>query len=251
MRVHAWKGRNWPSLFLLLFFPFVFTACDDDDDDNPATRTFHVTIQNVSTTTTLQAGALPDRTAPLSPGVWAVEESGTIFNINDEARLSIERLAEEGSPDLLAQELAADDDIDESGQFSSPGGPDNGPIIASGESTTFSFDAEPGDKLQIMTMFGQSNDWFYAFDNGGLELFDNDDDPIEGDQTSKLILYDAGTELDELPGLGLTQKPDHPNAIDVGPIDPIDMITNAMIRHTTFTIPATNGVIKVTIAADE
>ena len=250
MRVFAWKGISWPSIFLLLLLPFVYIACDDDDDDNDL-RTFHVTVQNVSTATTLQVGALPDRTAPLSPGTWAVVESGTIFNLNDQARLSIERQAEEGSPDMLVQELEGDGNIDEGGSFMSPGGPDNGPAIASGETTTFSFDAEPGDKLQILTMFGQSNDWFYAFDNGGLDLFNGDNDPVIGDQTGKLILYDAGTELDEPPGLGLTQKPDHPNTIDVGPADPVDMITNAMTRHTLFTIPATSGVIKITITADE
>jgi hypothetical protein len=250
MRVHVWKVNFWPSMILLLLFPFVFVACDDDDDDPVDTRTFHVTVQNVSTNSTLQVGAMPDRTAPISPGIWAVVESGTIFNLNDESRLAIERLAEEGSPTLLSQELATDNDIAESGEFSAPGGPDNGPIIAAGENTTFSFDANPGDKLQIMTMFGQSNDWFYAFDNGGLDLF-NGDDPVEGDQTGKLILYDAGTELDEMPGLGLTQKADYPNTIDVGPVDPVDMITNAMTRHTSFTIPATSGVIRVTITADE
>lgn len=250
MRVFARKGISWPSIFLLLLLPFVYIACDDDDD-NPATRTFHVTVQNVSTGTTLQVGALPDRTAPLSPGVWAVVESGSIFNLNDEARLAIERQAEEGSPDLLLQELEGDDDIDESGEFSAPGGTNNSPVIGSGETTTFSFDAKPGDKLQILTMFGQSNDWFYAFDNGGLDLFNSNNDPVTGDQTGKLILYDAGTELDEPPGLGLTQKPDHPNTVDVGPVDPVDMITNAMSRHTSFTIPATSGVIKITVTADE
>ena len=34
--------------------------------------------------------------------------------------------------------------------------------LAPGESATFTFTASPGDKLQLMTMFVQSNDWFYA-----------------------------------------------------------------------------------------
>ena len=249
MERKLWNRTMWYLTFLL-FISFVsFTACDDDD--NPVTkRTFHVTIQNVSTATTLQLGALPDRTAPLSPGAWAVVESGTIFDLNQEATLEIEQLAEEGSPTLLAAQFALDNDIAESGEFSSQGGPDNGPIIAAGESTTFSFDADPGDKLQIMTMFGNSNDWFYAFGNGGLDLF-NGNDAIEGDQTSKIVLYDAGTELDEMPGLGINQKPDHPTTINIGPIDPVDMITNAMSRHTSFVIPANNSVIKVTVTSEK
>jgi hypothetical protein len=186
----------------------------------------------------------------LSVGVWAVVEEGTIFDLNQESSVAIERLAEEGSPTLMTAELILDEDVAESGEFSSSGGPDNGPLVAAGESVTFSFDADPGDVLQFMTMFGNSNDWFYAFGNDGLDLF-NGDNAISGDQTSKIVLYDAGTELDEMPGLGLTQKPDHPNSVDIGPIDPVDMITNAMSRHTAFVIPATNAVIKVTVTSEE
>ena len=52
-----------PIKFLILAMTMVisFTACDDDDDDDDR-RSFTVTIQNVSNATTLQAGALPDRT---------------------------------------------------------------------------------------------------------------------------------------------------------------------------------------------
>ena len=234
---------------LLLICCLPFTACDDDDDNPITTRTFTVTIQNVSTSTTLQPGAMPDRTAPLSPGIWAVLESGSIFTLNTEANLAVERLAEEGSTDMLITGFSGDQNIEDYDEFSAPGGADNSPVISAGQSATFTFDADPGDKLQIMTMFGQSNDWFYAFDNGGLDLF-NGDDPISGDQTNHLALYDAGTELDEMPGLGITQKADHPNTIDVGPIDLVDMITNAMSRHTTFIIPATNSVVRVTISSE-
>jgi len=249
MKSKSWKQTSLYWMILLLISFVSFTACDDEDD--PVTkRTFHVTIQNVSTATTLQVGALPDRTAPLAPGVWAVVEEGTIFDLNQESSVAIERLAEEGATTLMTAELVLDEDIAESGEFSSPGGPDNGPIIAAGESVTFSFDADPGDKLQIMTMFGNSNDWFYAFGNGGLDLFSGNN-AISGDQTSKIVLYDAGTELDEMPGLGVTQKPDHPTSIDIGPADPVDMITVAMSRHTTFIIPANNSVIKVTVTHEE
>jgi hypothetical protein len=249
MRSKSWNQTPLYWMILLFISVVSFTACDDEDD--PVTkRTFHVTIQNVSNSTTLQVGALPDRTAPLSAGVWGVVEEGNIFDLNQESSVAIERLAEEGSTTLIASELSLDEDIAENGVFSSDGGPDNGPLLATGETVTFSFDADPGDRLQIMTMFGNSNDWFYAFGNGGLDLF-NGDVAISGDQTSKIVLYDAGTELDEMPGLGLTQKPDHPTTIDIGPADPVDMITNAMTRHTSFTIPATNGVLKVTVTSEE
>ena len=235
-----------PIKFLIMALAIVFTfpACDDDDDNNDR-KSFTVTIQNVSTTSTLQVGALPDRTVPLSPGVWAVYESGSLFDVDQQANLATERQAEEGMPDIKTTDLNNADWIQVNGEFASSGGAD-GQIIGAGESVSFSFDAEPGDQLQFMTMFGQSNDWFYAFDSGGLDLF-NGDDPVDGDVTTKVVLFDAGTELDELPGMGLTQKVDHPGTIDVGLVDPVDAIKVAITRHTTFTIPATSSVIRVTV----
>jgi len=238
-----------PIKFFILALAIVFTipACDDDDD-NTDRKSFTVTIQNVSTTSTLQVGALPDRTVPLSPGVWAVYESGSMFEADHEANLATERQAEEGMPDMKHNDLTTADWVEDNGQFASSGGAD-GQIIGAGESVSFTFDAEPGDHLQIMTMFGQSNDWFYAFNGGGLDLF-NGDDPISGDVTSQIALYDAGTELDELPGFGLTQKVDHPASIEVGLSDPVDAIKVATSRHTNFIIPATNSVIRVSVVSE-
>lgn len=248
MRIEMWKITPVKMLFILLTLCLPFIACDKDDDNPVTERTFTVTIQNVSTATTLQAGAFPDRTAPLSPGIWAVIDGGTLFTLDAQADLGTERLAEEGSTAEKFVALNGQSWVEAQGTFMSTGGVD-GPIIGAGETTTFTFKASPGDELQIMTMFGQSNDWFYSFFGGGLDLFDNAEDPINGDVTSELALYDAGTELDEMPGLGLTQKADHLATIDVGPIDPVDQVKIATSRHTTFIIPPTSSVIKVTISS--
>ncbi len=107
--------------------------------------------------------------------------------------------------------------------------------------------AEPGQKLQIQIMFVHSNDWFYSFGDGGLSLFDGDS-PINCNMTSKLILYDAGTEADEPPGVGITQKSDQdPLSYNIGPDDSLNMITDAVSRHPTFVIPSTASVIRVTV----
>ena len=241
------KNTPFKLMFALFVLCIPFVACDDDD--NPVTeRTFTVTIQNVSTATTLQPGAVPDRTAPLSPGIWAVLDDGRLFTLDTEADLGTERLAEEGSTSEKFTDITDESWVEDHGTFMSAAGA-NGPVIGSGETATFTFVAGPGDKLQIMTMFGQSNDWFYAFDNGGLDLYDGAEDPATGDVTSELELYDAGTELDEMPGLGVTQKPDHPATIDVGVIDPVDLIKVATSRHTSFVIPSTSSIIKVTISS--
>jgi hypothetical protein len=55
-------------------------------------------------------------------------------------------------------------------------------------------------------MMGQSNDWFYAPGESGIELFKNGK-PISGDITEQIILWDAGTEVDQEPGIGSDQGP--------------------------------------------
>ena len=52
----------------------------------------------------------------------------------------------------------------------------------------------------------QSNDWFYAFDCGGIELFDYDGNPLTIDMSTHVRLYDAGKEADTTPGSGLDQR---------------------------------------------
>jgi hypothetical protein len=62
-------------------------------------------------------------------------------------------------------------------------------------------------KLNLMLMFGQSNDWFYAPDRGGIALFDKNGGPLSGDVTSRILLWDAGTEVNQEPGVGADQAP--------------------------------------------
>lgn len=54
--------------------------------------------------------------------------------------------------------------------------------------------------------FGQSNDWFYAPKRQGIDLFVNGK-PLSGDITKEFMLFDAGTEKDEEPGIGPNQGP--------------------------------------------
>ena len=61
-------------------------------------------------------------------------------------------------------------------------------------------------KLTLLMMFGQSNDLFYA-PAKPIELFNAKGDPLSGDITSSFMLYDAGTEADEEPGIGSDQAP--------------------------------------------
>src|SRR6185503_8508294 len=71
----------------------------------------------------------------------------------------------------------------------------------------FSFTATPKMKLYFTTMFGQSNDLFYAPDAAGIALFDAKGNPVNGNVTDQLVLWDAGTEVHEEVGVGPNQAP--------------------------------------------
>ncbi len=219
-------------------------GCGDNGVSAVLPQTFSVRIENVSVANTI-ATPRANGTVPLSPGAFAVF-SGTdpMFTPASQADAGTELIAEDGEPDVKLAALARAANI-RSGLFQSPGGPDNGPAIFAGEAATFTITASPGERLQIETMFVQSNDWFYAFGGGGLQLF-NGSSPISGNVTAQLVLYDAGTEEDTSPGTGPNQKPvQSPTATNFGPPD-----ANKSVRIASFpgfTIPTASAVIRVTI----
>jgi hypothetical protein len=118
----------------------------------------------------------------------------------------LEMQAEDGNPEGLVKYLDHYHNHMLHGIFNTAVGANSPGPIGPGGAYEFTFTAAPGMKLSLTTMFGQSNDWFYAFDADGIHLFDGNR-PINGDITSKLILWDAGTEKDEEPGIGPNQGP--------------------------------------------
>ena len=97
-------------------------------------------------------------------------------------------------------------------------------------------------------MFVHSNDFFYAPDDDGLALWDAAGVPLSGDITDLISLWDAGTEVNQVPGAGLDQAP-RQSGPDTGAADP-----NATVRlaeDTYGNLPATAGAIRVTITPTE
>lgn len=93
-----------------------------------------------------------------------------------------------------------------SGMFNTPvDAAEPGPA-GSGMAYEFSFNAGPGQKLSFATMYVQSNDLFFAPDGSGIALYDNGM-AVTGDITDQLMLWDAGTEVNEEPGVGENQAP--------------------------------------------
>lgn len=254
-----------------MVLPALLAACDDDDE----TRRFTVAVEAISVPQTIDSTRVMG-TVPLSAGAWVVYRGDVdpAFEPGALADTGTELIAEDGVPsaelaptavgsatkveiyDDAQSSIAFGDEpalIVEFGEFAAPGGADNGPAIFpaldgfAAEVATFTFDAEPGDRLQLQTMFVQSNDWFYGFQGGGLELFPVDDFGISGDVTDQLALYDAGTEVDTPPGTGPDQVLAHPNMLDVGALEAVP-IELAELRHPQFAIPVPSEVIRVTIS---
>jgi hypothetical protein len=103
------------------------------------------------------------------------------------------------------------------GVFNTPVGATAPSPAEPGQAFVFEFAAPPGARLSFASMFGQSNDLFYAPGPDGIALFNNGQ-PISGDVTSQIMLWDAGTEQNQEPGTGSNQAPRQP-APNTGPVD--------------------------------
>ncbi len=118
-------------------------------------------------------------------------------------------------------------------------------FLMPGESQTLSFNAGKGHYLSLATMFVQSNDLFYAFDQEGLALYDGSGNPVTGDVTAKIDLWDAGTEVNEEPGIGPNQAPRQGSG-NTGPAE------NGVVQlvNDGFSYPSDETVIKATLTHD-
>lgn len=104
--------------------------------------------------------------------------------------------------------------------------------VLPGKSVETGFKAWEGDKIAYVTMFGYSNDWFYANTEATAANF-------KGDLTNKTVLLDNGTGVNQYPGAGVYQS-----LFDGTPQTEDKTISKVT---TTFPVPAVADVIKVTI----
>jgi hypothetical protein len=120
-----------------------------------------------------------------------------------------------------------------------------------GAAFEITFTAGRGQKLSFASMLGQSNDWFFAPGPQGLSLYNEDGNPIAGDITEQIRLYDAGTEIDQEPGVGNATGP-RQAAPDAGAPDPIALVRElgqivTLTDGSTFTLPPISSMIRVTL----
>lgn len=95
----------------------------------------------------------------------------------------------------------------ESGTFQGSGSP---ALILPGQSRTITFYAAKGEALTFATMYGASNDLFFAPENPGILVYDQDGKPIEGDISSQIKLWDNGTRINQNPGSNVI----HPGTVE-------------------------------------
>lgn len=85
----------------------------------------------------------------------------------------------------------------ESGTFQGTGTP---PVILPGQTVSFRFSASIGQAVTFSSMYGWSNDLFFAPANPGIALYDQNKKPIEGDVSAQIKLWDNGTRVNQAPG---------------------------------------------------
>ena len=179
-----------------------------------------------------------------APGIYASHaEPGLLFNPGTTASAGIEAMAEDGNPAILGAEVLAAGGYRDAGAFAVPvGGDGPGPLFPGG-TYAFNVTAVHGEYLSFVTMLVQTNDLFFAPPEGGIALFP-DGQPLDGIVTDMVMLWDAGTEVNEKPGVGLFQAP-RQLAPNTG-ADEMGMVR--LLDDEMFTYPGVGQVIRVTVS---
>ncbi|EOR96402.1 hypothetical protein ADIARSV_0402 [Arcticibacter svalbardensis MN12-7] len=95
----------------------------------------------------------------------------------------------------------------ESGEFKGSS-PSN--LILPGQSVTIEFSAARKEAISFATMYGWSNDLFFAPLNPGILVYDTNGNPIQGDVSEQVKLWDNGTRINQAPGANVN----HPGVAD-------------------------------------
>jgi len=206
--------KNRRLIIGLILFAFAlatqFSVASARRIRKPQTTKFTVRIENISSAEGQTAADGSKWPFALSPGMFVLDKrSGVLFTEGKPARQNgLEGQAEDGNPTGLINSLEKmHHAAGLHGVYNTPAGAMGPGPIGPGGSYEFSFEATPGMKLFAAFMFGQSNDLFYAPDAAGIALFDAKGNPTSDDVTEKLILWDAGTEVNEELGVGPNQAP--------------------------------------------
>lgn len=127
-------------------------------------------------------------------------------------------------------------DFVESGSFQGTGAP----IITPGQSVSIKFSAGKAQSLMFVTMYGASQDWFFASQQPGIKLFDNNGNAITGDVSSQVLLWDNGTKDNtsgQVESKPIAQVPD----VSASQLMKLDLAFDDISSEFTLTITNTSG----------
>ncbi|KAA2238427.1 hypothetical protein F0L74_19555 [Chitinophaga agrisoli] len=93
-----------------------------------------------------------------------------------------------------------------------------------------------GDRLAIATMYGFSNDWFFASADNGIPASQT------GDVSATIKLFDNGTAVDQFPGAGITQF-----NLAGTPLAETKVISEIPNPNAFTTLPGISNIIRVTL----
>lgn len=89
---------------------------------------------------------------------------------------------------------------------------------------------QQGDRIAVATMYGFSNDWFFASKENGVEAM------TKGDISGSIGLYDDGTAVNQFPGAGIT--------VQLKENIPVKQVPNP---NAFTTLPPVSGMIRITL----
>ena len=169
---------------------------------------FTLRVENITKPDAFTASNGVKWSLAFSPGTAVVHtaKAPVFASGKKDRRQGLEAQSEDGDPSTLAKSLAASKGVKSITVFNTPVSASAPGPITPGAAYEATISAVPGDRLSMTLMMGQSNDWFYAPAEAGIDLFKNGK-PISGDISSQLILWDAGTEMDQEAGIGSDQGP--------------------------------------------
>ncbi len=201
---------------------------------NEGSTIFRVRVENTAPADFYDADSATGGAILITPGAYAVHtEANPLFTHWLPASDGLEAIAEAGRPGGtpenqpgLVSELASDDTVVTAGAITpahtvadpnDPQGEVPGiPPIAPGGAFEFTVSGAPGERFSFASMFVPSNDVFFAPYSDGIPLFRRNGDPVSGDVTDWIDLWDAGTEPNGRPGFDEDGAPlqSHPDQGD-------------------------------------
>ena len=193
------------------------------DDGMSEAETFTVRIENVAPTDFYASDSSTGGQVWVTPGAYGVHTGqNPAFTEGESASVGLEAQAEAGPPTGFDSQPGLIDELGDSTGVVTAGAftPENtvvdpkdpmdevpgAPPIAPGGAFEFKVNATQDQHLSFATMFVPSNDLFFAPGSEGIALWDGDE-PVSGDVTDEIALWDAGTEPNQEPGFGSDQAP--------------------------------------------